>query len=336
MKTQAIQQAFGLDHLSPLERPEPTPGPVTKVIMVGSVSLNYRDLLTVTGLYNPKQPLPLIPCSDGAGVVEAVGPGVTRVKAGDRVATIFAQKFLSGRPDIAKIRSTLGGPLDGTLTERMLLHEDGVVPVPAHLSLEEAATLPCAAVTAWNALVTEGNVRAGDTVLCLGTGGVSIFALQFARALGARVIITSSSNEKLARARELGASDGINYREKPDWGKAARKLTDGVGVDHVVEVGGTGTLQQSLTAIAPGGQISFIGRLGGEPQGLNLVPILMNRVRIQGIFVGHRESFEQMNRAVALHRLRPVIDKVFPFAETRQAFAYMKSGEHFGKIVIKV
>jgi NADPH:quinone reductase-like Zn-dependent oxidoreductase len=316
------------------ERPDPRPGPGQVVVRVRAASLNYRDLLTVRGSYNPRQKLPLVPCSDGAGEVEAAGEGVTRVRPGDRVASVFAQGWIAGEPTRDKIRSTLGGPLDGMLAEKVLLDAQGVVRVPEHLTDEEAATLPCAAVTAWNALVTEGEVKPGDTVLVQGTGGVSIFALQLGKLLGARVIVTSSRDEKLARARELGADETINYAEVPDWGARAKELTGGNGVDLVVEVGGAGTLQQSLRAVRIGGRIALIGNLAGTSAEVPLTLIFMQRVDVHGILVGDRESFEEMNRAIAAHRLRPVIDRVFPFEEAPAAFEHMAAGAHFGKVVV--
>jgi NADPH:quinone reductase-like Zn-dependent oxidoreductase len=255
---------------------------------------------------------------------------------GDRVCPIFAQRWLAGEPTRERLRSTLGGPLDGTLAEWMVLSEEGVVQVPGHLSDEEAAALPCAAVTAWNALVSEGGVTAGDVVLVQGTGGVAIFALQIARLLGARVIVTSSRDEKLARAKELGAEAGINYREVPEWGERAKELTGGVGVDHVIEVGGAGTLAQSLRAVRMGGRISLIGVLAGGKTDLTLAAVFMQRIRLQGILVGDRESFEAMNRAIAAHRLRPVIDRVFPLEEARAACEHMAAGRHFGKICLRM
>ena len=336
MRAVEVRDAFGLDHLTLAERPGPRPGFGQVRVRVRASSLNYRDLMMIRGEYNPRQKLPLIPNSDGAGEVIEIGEGVTRVKVGDRVCGVFAQRWISGEPTREKMRSTLGGPLDGMLAEEVVLSEEGVTPVPSHLADEEAATLPCAAVTAWNALVNEGGIKAGDTVLVQGTGGVSIFALQFARLLGARVIVTSSRDDKLARARELGAAEGINYRATPDWGAAARKLTGGVGVDCVVEVGGAGTFAQSLQAVRPGGRIGVIGVLAGGATQVSLTAILMQKIRVQGILVGDRESFEAMNRAIALHALRPVIDRVFPLEETRAAFEHMAAGNHFGKIVVRV
>ena len=335
MKAFEIQNTFGLDSLTLTERLEPSPGFGQVLIKLRAASLNYRDLMVVKGLYNPKQPLPLIPLSDGVGEVVAIGEGVTRVKSGDRVAGTFFQNWLSGELTEAKAKSALGGAIDGLLAEYAVLHEDGVVHVPEHLTDEEAATLPCAAVTAWNALITSGGVKAGDTVLVQGTGGVSLFALQFAQVLGARVIATSSSDEKLERVRQLGASDTINYKQTPDWGKQVQQLTAGIGVDYIVEVGGAGTLNQSLRAVRYGGQISLIGVLSGGAGEISTASILIKNVRVQGIYVGSREIFEAMNRAIALHKLKPVVDRVFPFNEVREALAYMESGAHFGKICLR-
>src|SRR5260221_6935917 len=269
MKAFEIRRTFGLDALALTERPDPIPGPGHVLVRVKAASLNFRDLLTVQGLYNPKQPLPLIPLSDGMGEVVGVGDGVTCVKVGERVAGSFFQKWISGPPSKAKLLSALGGPLDGMLTDHIVLHEDGVVLVPPHLTDAEAATLPCAAVTAWRALVELGNLRAGETLLALGTGGVSIFALQFARILGARVIVTSSSEEKLARVRALGAAETINYKTTPDWEKKARELTGGVGVDHVLEVGGGETFPRSLRATRIGGAMRPIRALTAPRPALN-------------------------------------------------------------------
>jgi NADPH:quinone reductase-like Zn-dependent oxidoreductase len=335
MRAVEIRGAFGLDNLTLAERPDPKPGFGQVLLRMRAASLNYRDLLTIQGKYNPKQKLPLIPCSDGVGEVIEAGEGVMRVRVGDRVCPIFAQAWLAGEPARDKARSTLGGPLDGTLAERMILSEEGLVKVPNHLTDEEAATLPCAAVTAWNAL-TRAGVQAGDTVLVQGTGGVSLFVLQFAKAMGARVIATSSRDEKLERVRGLGADETINYRDTPEWGARAKELTGGTGVDLVVEVGGAGTLEQSLRAIRFGGAVTLIGNLSGSDAQVRLPLIFMQHVRVLGIFVGHRESFEAMNRAIDLHRLRPVIDRVFPLEESRAAFEHMAAGDHFGKIVVSV
>jgi NADPH:quinone reductase-like Zn-dependent oxidoreductase len=326
---------FGLDELKISERPEPKPGAGQVVVKVRAVSLNFRDLMMVKGQYNPKLKMPMVPCSDAAGEVIAAGEGVTRVKTGDRVCGIFMQGWVGGDVNEAIARTALGGAIDGVLAESVALSEEGVVPIPEHLSFEEAATLPCAAVTAWHALVTEGKIRAGDTVLTLGTGGVSTFALQFGVASGARVITTSSHDEKLARTKSMGAWETINYKSTPDWEERVRKLTGG-GVDHVVEVGGSGTLAKSLRAARMGGTVSVIGALSGGAGEVSPLPILMKSLRLQGIFVGSREMFEAMNRAIVAHKIRPVVDRMFPFEEVRDAMRCMASGAHFGKIVIKV
>jgi NADPH:quinone reductase-like Zn-dependent oxidoreductase len=335
MNAYEIRDGFGLDSLRPTERPDPQPGRHEVLLRIRATALNYRDLLVVKGLYNPKLPLPRIPVSDAVGEVVAAGPEVTRVRVGQRVAGLFMPKWLEGEPSDAKGRSALGGTEDGLLAEQAVLHEDAVVTVPEHLTDEEAATLPCAGVTAWNALVTSGGVQPGDSVLVQGTGGVSIFALQFARLAGARVIATSGHDDKLRRVLGMGASDGINYKTTPKWGDKVRELTGGRGVDHVVEVGGAGTLPQSLRAVRTGGHLALIGVLSGYGQ-CDPVPILMKAVRVQGIYVGSRAMFEAMNRAIALHQLRPVVDRVFPFAQAVEAFRYLESGAHFGKVVIRV
>jgi NADPH:quinone reductase-like Zn-dependent oxidoreductase len=336
MKVIEIKDKFGLDSLTLADRPEARPGPGQVLVRMRAFSLNYRDLLVVKGAYNPKLRLPLIPLSDGVGTVAAVGEGVTRVKPGDRVAGIFMQKWLAGEVTEAKARSALGGAIEGVLAEQVVFHEDGLVAVPEHLSDEEGACLPCAAVTAWHALVTEGGLKAGDSVLVQGTGGVSLFALQYAKLQGARILITSSSEAKLQRALQLGASDGINYKSTPDWEKRVHELTGDMGVDHVVEVGGAGTLPRSLKAVRSGGRISLIGVLTGGSGEVNPLPILMKNIRVQGIFVGSREMFEAMNRAIALHKLKPIVDSVFPFTEVREAMRYMESGAHFGKVCLRI
>ena len=334
MRAFVFEDRFSLDALKLAERPEPKPGPGQALVRVRANSLNYRDLMVASGAYGRNVKLPLIPLSDGAGEVVEVGPQVTRVKPGDRVAAIFMQSWLAGALAEDYAKSALGGAIDGMLAEYVVLAADGLVPIPEHLSYAEAATLPCAAVTAWHALVTEGGIRAGDSVLVLGTGGVSIFALQFARLHGARVIVTSGSDDKLARAVGMGASDGINYRQTPEWGRGVLELTGGAGVDHIIEVGGAGTLPQSLRAVRYGGRISLIGVLAEPGAAVDPRPLLMKGARLQGIYVGSREMFEAMNRAIALSGLRPVVDRVFPFAEAPEAFRYMKSAGHFGKIVI--
>jgi len=334
MRAWTIADSFGIEHLRLTERPDPQPGHGQVVLAVKAVSLNFRDLLMVKGVYNPKLALPRIPCSDASGEVVAVGPGVTRVAVGDRVCSTFMQKWVCGPVSDRVGRSALGGEIDGVLADRVLLSEEGVVKYPAHLSFEEAATLPCAAVTAWNALA-EGGLRAGETVLLQGTGGVSIFALQIAKLFGARALITSSSDEKLERALALGAAAGVNYRTNADWDKWARAESGGVGVDHVVEVGGAGTLERSLKAVRTGGHIALIGVLSGMGS-VNPVPILMRSLNVRGIFVGSRLMFEEMTRALEMHKVQPVIDYTFPLDDFPRALQYLESGAHFGKVVLRV
>jgi NADPH:quinone reductase-like Zn-dependent oxidoreductase len=334
MKAYEVRQ-FGIENLVVVERDEPQAAAREVVVKFHAASLNYRDLMFVKGTYHPKAKLPTVPFSDGAGEVVAVGSEVTRWKIGDRVCPIFMQGWIEGEPSLRKNRTALGGgDLDGVLREYGAFDENGLVEIPQTLSYEEAATLPCAAVTAWRALVNSGNLKAGETVLTLGTGGVSIFALQFAKIHGARVIATSSSDEKLERAKELGASLTINYRSAPDWDKEVLNLTNRTGVDHVVEVGGAGTLAKSLNAVHVGGHVALIGVLAGggdfDPRG-----ILMKSVRVQGILVGSRRMFEEMNGAIEANGVKPVIGQTFAFAEAREALRYMESGSHFGKIVIK-
>lgn len=334
MKAYELQGHFGIDSLTLSERPEPQPGAGQVLLKMRTWSLNYRDLLVVKGSYHPNLRLPFTPLSDGVGKVVAVGEGVSRVKTGDRVAGIFMQKWIDGPLTEAKAESALGGASPGLASEYVVLDAEGVVPIPEHLTDEEGATLPCAGVTAAHALVYAGDIKAGDTVLIQGTGGVSLFALQFARALGARVIATSSSDAKLARVHQLGASEGINYKSTPEWGDRVRELTGGIGVDHVVEVGGSGTLAQSLRAVRMGGRISLIGILTGGGT-VDPLPILLKGVCVQGIFVGSRTMFETMNAALVRYKLRPIVDKVFPFGELREALRHMESGSHFGKIVLR-
>jgi len=335
MRALVVDGSFGLEHLRVVAR-EPEKARAGEVaVAVHAASLNYRDLLMVTGRYNPRQPLPLVPLSDGAGVVVDVGPGVTSVQVGDRVAGLFCQAWEDGAPDVAALRSTLGGPLQGMARSVAVLAERGVVKIPDALSFEEAACLPCAALTAWSAVVEEARTKPGDTVLVLGTGGVSVFALQFAKACGARVVATTSSEEKAARLRALGADLVVLRTESADWDKAARAFTDGRGVDLVVEVGGQGTLGRSIKAVRPGGTIALIGVLadGDAP---NLTPVLMNHVRVQGVFVGHRRAFHDMLRAIAAHRIAPVVDRRFALDDARGAFAHLASGAHFGKVVVTI
>ncbi len=335
MKAYRLHEFGGPGLLRLEELPSPTPAPGSVLIRIRAVSLNYRDLMVSKGIYNPKLKFPFVPLSDCAGEVAAAGDGVTKFKPGDRVLSAFMPDWVDGLLDESKARSALGAEAGGVLAEEVVLPEHALVPVPSHLSFEAAATLPCAAVTAWNALFETGGLKAGDTVLIQGTGGVSLFALQFARNAGARVIATSSSDHKLARVLELGASDGINYRATPDWEKPVRELTGGRGVDQIIEVGGAGTLPRSIKCVRLGGTISLIGVLSGGGE-INPMPILMRGIRLQGIFVGSRAMFENMNRAIEVNGITPVVDRVFPFAEATQALAYLESGAHFGKVVINV
>lgn len=318
------------------EQPKPVPGPGQVLVRVRACSLNYRDLIVARGRFGDKTQ-GRVPLSDGAGEVEAVGGGVTRFKPGDRVAACFFQDWIDGPFEMRYHGSALGGEAPGMLAEYVALPEQGWVKFPEHLSFQEAACLPCAAVTAWQALVVRGALAAGETVLALGTGGVSIFALQFAVALGARVIVTSSSDAKLERARGLGAWEGVNYQRTPDWEKEVWRLTDKRGVDHVVEVGGPGTLEKSLASLAAGGHVALIGVLTGfgAPTG-SLFPLVTKNARMNGIYVGSRAHFEAMNQFIAERRLRPVIDRVFPFEQAAEAYRYQQSGGHFGKIVVEI
>jgi len=333
MKLYRIEKEFGIDNLKMLEKEEPKPGRQQVLVKMRAASINYRDLLMIRGMYSRNLPLPLIPFSDGAGEVAAIGDGVTRWKPGDRVMSAFFQNWISGPITDAAAKSALGGAIDGVLAEYVALHEEGLVAMPERLSFEEGATLPCAALAAWNALNT-GGFTCGETVLTLGAGGVSVFAVQFGKAAGARLIGTSSSDEKLKRLKEMGATEGINYKRAPDWDKEVLELTGGRGVDRVIEVGGAGTLVKSLKAVRVGGHISLIGVLTGQSGEINPLPAIMKSVRIQGIFVGSREMFEAMTRAVTVHRIKPVIDKIFPFSEVKEALHYMSSGAHFGKVVV--
>lgn len=320
--------------LTRIELDSPTPGPDEVLIDVRAISLNFRDLLVVRGLYNPKLPLPAIPISDGAGVVTAVGSHVRNVHVGAEVVGQFIADWQNG-PYLGRYgNSTLGLPGPGFAAEQVVLPARACVPIPAGYSFAQAATLPIAALTAWSALVTVGHVLPGEVILTLGTGGVSIFALQLGKALGTTVIITSSSDEKLDRARELGADHVINYKAEPKWEKRVLELT-GDGVDLCVETGGAGTLSQSLRATAPGGTIAMLGALTGLEDRVNLAPVLMKRLHIAGIYVDSREAFEKMNAFIEEHDIQPVIDRTFAFEELPAALECMANGEHFGKIVLE-
>ena len=334
MRVFEIRSPDGIDDLYLADRPEPRPGPGEILVRLRASSLNYRDLMIVQNPVSRGISLPLIPNSDGAGEVVEVGPGVDRFKAGDRVAGTFFQRWISGPITAQAMASALGGAIDGVLAEYAVLQADGAVAVPDHLSFEEAATLPCAGLTAWHILVEMAGLAAGETVLVLGTGGVSIFALQFAVARGARAIVTSSSDEKLAHASELGAWATVNYRTNPDWEQEVAALTDGRGVDVVAEVGGGGTLEKSVAAVRIGGAIGLVGVLTGGR--IDPTTVMRKSIRLQGIYVGSREMFENMNRTIAAERIKPVVDRCFPFDEARAAFHHMRGAGHFGKIVVTI
>ena len=330
-----VYPKLGLENLTVVERDIPKPGPNHVVVQFHAASLNYRDLLFAWGLYNPRPRLPAIPLSDGAGEVVSVGENVTTWKPGDRVCPIFMQGWIEGPLTPAKSHTALGaGDLDGVLCEFGAFHEEALVQIPEHLSYVEAAALPCAALTAWNALVHVGKIKAGATILTLGTGGVSVFAVQFAKMHGARVIATSSSDDKLARIRALGADETINYKTTPDWDREVLRLTNGLGVDQVVEVGGAGTLPRSINATRIEGLISLIGVLA-RGEGVDPMKILMKSLDVKGILVGSREMFEQMNRAITESKLKPVIDKTFAFDQAPEALKHLESGAHFGKVVVQ-
>ena len=328
--------SFGVDSLEFVERPNPFPEAGEVLVRVRAISFNYRDLLVVKGMYNPKMKLPRIPVSDGAGEVVAVGEGVTQWKEGDRVAAIFMQNWFDGPPTAIKSRGALGGDIDGMLAEFVVLKENGLVAIPEHLSFQEAATLPCAAVTAWNAL-SVGDLKPGGTVLIQGTGGVAIFALQLARLRGARVLGISSSGEKLERAYSLGLDAGLNYKDNPEWDRWAMDQTGGQGVDLVVEVGGLATLPRSLRSLRIGGAVAQVGVLTGsnDPADFPIGTVLHKQVRMQGIYVGSRKDFEDLNKAISLAVLRPVGEN-FHWSQAREALARMEEGSHFGKLVLTV
>ncbi len=337
MKCYQLPRATAIDDLVLTERERPEPGPGQILVRMRACSLNYRDLMVATGRYGGGPPAPgLVPLSDGAGEVEAVGEGVSRVAVGDRVAGSFFATWRDGPPLPEHHRHALGGSVDGVLAEYRLFDGEAVVRVPTHLGFEEAATLPCAGVTAWNALFAGTPLLAGQTVLTLGTGGVSMFAVQFARAAGARVIATSSSDAKLERLQALGveAADCINYRTLPDWEREVWRRTDRQGVDHVVEVGGAGTLPRSIAATRSGGAVSLIGVLTSGQ--IDPTALLHRSATLRGVYVGSRAMFEAMNRLVDVNRIRPVIDRVFPFDEAKDAYRALSQADHVGKIVIRI
>jgi NADPH:quinone reductase-like Zn-dependent oxidoreductase len=337
MRALNVAAPWGLDAIKVVELPDPTPGPGQVLVRMKAVSLNYRDLLMVNGMYGrgaANTSDVITPFSDGCGVVEAVGAGVTRVKPGDRVATLFFQGWVSGPPTLEKLMTALGFPIPGAGSELQTFSEHGVSKVPDFLTDQQVATLPCAALTAWRGLFVDARLEPGDTVVLQGTGGVSIFGLQFAHAAGLRTVVTSSSDAKLARAKALGADHLVNYKTTPEWSKAVREATGGRGADFIMEVGGGGTIQESMKAVKIGGHIAIIGVVAGAGDPFNPAALIGNSAKLQGLSVGSRDMFEAMCRAMALRGISPVVDKVFPFTEAKAAFSAMAGGEHFGKIVL--
>lgn len=338
MRALNVTAPWGLDAIQVVEKPDPTPGPGQVLVRMKAVSLNYRDLLMVNGMYGRGAATTadvITPFSDGCGVIEAVGAGVTKFKAGDRVATLFFQNWNSGPPNLEKLMSALGFPIPGAGAELQVFGQDGVSKVPEFLTDQQVATLPCAGLTAWRGLFADARLEPGDTVVLQGTGGVSIFGLQFAKAAGYRTVITSSSDEKLARAKALGADHLVNYKTTPAWSGPVRQATGGRGADFIMEVGGGGTIQESMKAIRIGGHIAIIGVVAGAGDPFNPAALIGNSAKLQGLSVGSRDMFEAMCRALDLHKISPVVDKVFPWTDAKAAFSAMTGGEHFGKIVLQ-
>jgi NADPH:quinone reductase-like Zn-dependent oxidoreductase len=334
MRALEIRGGYGIDALTFIERPDPVPEPGQIVLRMSALSLNYRDLLVINGVNRWRPSLPRIPVSDGVGNIVATGAGVSRHSMGQRVAPLFYPQWIEGGPTPEKMASPLGGAAaDGLFAEYAVVHEKSVVAVPDFLSDEEAATLPCAGLTAWNGVAEQGRLEPGDTAVVLGTGGVALFALQFARLAGARVIVTSSTDEKLARAIDLGAADGINYRTTPDWPARVVELTGG-GATLVVDT--AGNLREAIAAVRMGGTVSFIGLLQGMTSEIDLVALMGKSARVQAVDVGSGAMFEAMNTAMSRGGVLPVIDRIFDFSEARKAFAYLESRSHFGKVCIRL
>lgn len=333
MRAWQITDSFGLGHLTLVKKNQKPLLENQVRIKVHACSLNFRDLMVIKGLYNPKQSFPLTPVSDGAGEIIEIGAKVSNFKVGDRVCATFSQKWDVGVVSEEAQKNTLGSPLDGMLAEQVVLEEGGLIKFPSFLSFKEAATLPCAALTAFNALTKNQSYQPGDTVLIEGTGGVSLFALQFAQLLNLKTIVTSSSNDKLARAKKLGATHLLNYRELTNWHEKVRELCHG-GVDGVVEVGGAKTISQAVACTKNGGTVCVIGVLSGSQEPFDLRPILMRQIKIHGTFVGPKNLFAAMNRVIEHGQIKPVIDREFAFEDAQSAFAYLESGQHFGKVVI--
>ncbi|WP_205660546.1 zinc-dependent alcohol dehydrogenase family protein [Amycolatopsis antarctica] len=331
MRYHHLPSFTGADALRVAERDEPAPGPGQILVRMRAWSVNHRDLLIASGRYGRGMRANVVPLSDGAGEVVATGQGTTRWTTGDRVLSVFMPNWQSGPIDERSAAGALGGPVDGVLAEYVVFDEDAVVSAPAHLDMPEAATLPCAAVTAWHALVTHGGLAPGQQVLALGSGGVSVFAVQLAVAGGARVTVTSGDDRKLERLCGLGAADGVNYRRVPEWGRTIHGRSG--GVDHVLEVGGAGTLRQSLAAVRTGGRVSVIGVLA-DGAGISVPHLLWKAVTVQGLSVGSRAVFEELNRAIVRHAIHPIVDRVFPFGEAAEAYRHLGTGKHFGKVVI--
>jgi NADPH:quinone reductase-like Zn-dependent oxidoreductase len=334
MRAYEIVSDGGVEALALNSRPTPQPGPGEILVRMRASAINYRDLSTILDPAARGIPYPRIPNSDGAGEVVEVGAGVTRFAAGDRVAGCFFQNWSDGRISTTAMASALGGPVDGVLAEEVVFSAQGAVHLPPQLSFEEGATLPCAGLTAWNCLIEQGGLTAGKTALFLGTGGVSIFGLQIAKMIGARAIITSSSDAKLARAASLGADEMINYRQTPDWQARVLELTAGVGVDVTIETGGGGTLEKTIEATRVGGTVSLIGVLTAGA--INPSNVMRKSIRLQGVYVGNRRMFEEMNAALSLNQVPPVIDQLFAFDDARSAYQVMREASHFGKLVVTI
>lgn len=336
MRAWEIVSSGGVEALSLANRETPQPGPGQVAIKVHASSINYRDLTTIEDPVSRGLPFPTVPNSDAAGVVAAVGAGVTKFSPGDKVMSCFFEAWAGGPITKAAMNSALGGARQGVLAEHIVLDQGGVIAMPSNLDFTATATLPCAGLTAWHALTRPAAVKPGETVLLLGTGGVSVFAQQFCTLMGARTIATSSSDEKLQRMKDLGASEIINYRATPQWDTRVLELTDGVGVDRVIEVGGPGTLQRSINAVRVGGAISLIGVLTGA--GGEIVPtnLMRKSISLRGIYVGSYDMFEEMNRAIEVHDLHPVVTETFSFEDARAAYSRMRTAGHFGKLVINV
>jgi NADPH:quinone reductase-like Zn-dependent oxidoreductase len=336
MKAWRVNESFGIEHLSLNDLATPSPKAGEVLLKMSAASLNYRDLVTVAGGYGKTVKTPLIPCSDGVGIVVETGSEAKEFAIGARLSPTFFPKWKNGPANASVLPEGLGGAYDGTLCEYMVVREDACVSVPEHLSDVEAASLPCAALTAWSALFEQNSFSSADRLVIQGTGGVALFALLFAKAVGAQVLITSSSNEKLERAKKLGADHTVNYYEMPHWSNEVKKIW-GDGADHVIELGGAQTLEQSIRSVRIGGHISLIGVLSGtNSTSIPLPLILMRNVRIQGVTVGSKAAFERMNTFISKYQIKPIIDQVFAFEDVPKAFKYLGSGKHFGKVCLEI